>query len=476
MSVESMEALWISHYDPGVPRHCTYPDDPLPVILGKNIEKWAHLPATYFYGKTLTYRELWDKIMRFAEALARLGVEKETKVGIMLPNCPQFFIAYYATLWLGAVVVNTNPMYVERELEHQWNDGDVEVAVVLDHLYPKVAAVLDKTPVKKVIVTSLKEALPFPLSLLYPLKAKKQKLFMKVPYSDKILSFKDLIKSNPPTDRPCPATLDDLAVLQYTGGTTGVAKGAMLTHKNILANVIQMNAWFPDARVGAERTVGLLPLFHVMGMTVCMNYVLYTGGCACLIPKFEINDLLRTLNKFKPTLFPGVPTLYVAILNHPDIKRFDLSSVRFCVTGSAPMPVEVMKKFEELTGSIIIEGYGLSEASPITHVNPIHGLRKPGSVGIPVPDTYAKIVDIETGERELPPGEPGELVIKGPQVMKGYWKKPEETKQTLRNGWLHTGDIAIMDSDGYTFIVDRKKDMIIAGGYNIYPREIDEVL
>lgn len=476
MSVESMEALWIAHYDKGVPRNATYPEEPLPIILGKNSEKWGHLPATYFYGKTLTYRELWDKIMRFAEALARLGVEKETKVGIMLPNCPQFFIAYYATLWLGAVVVNTNPMYVEREIEHQWNDGDVEYAIVLDHLYPKVATVLGKTRVKKVIVTGLKEALPFPLSILYPLKAKKQKLFTKVPYGENILNFTDLINRTPPTERSCGATLEDLAVLQYTGGTTGVAKGAMLTHKNILANVVQINTWFPDIRLTEERVVGLLPLFHVFGMTVCMNHALYTGSYVCLIPRFEINDLLRLLNKFKPTLFPGVPTLYVAILNHPKIHNFDLSSVRFCITGSAPMPVEVMKKFEEMTGSIIVEGFGLSEASPVTHCNPIHGIRKPGSVGLPMPDTYAKIVDIETGERELPPGEAGELVVKGPQVMKGYWKKPEETKQALRNGWLYTGDIAMMDSDGYTFIVDRKKDMIIAGGYNIYPREIDEVL
>ncbi len=476
MSLDSIESLWIGHYDKGVPRHTNYPEETLPVILSKNVKKWSYLPATYFYGATLTYGDLWNQIMRFAEALSRLGVGKDTKVAIMLPNCPQVIISYYAILWLGGVVVNTNPMYVEREIEHQWNNGDVEIAIVLDHLFPKVKDALPKTGVKKVIVTSLKEALPFHLAMLYPLKAKKQKLFTKVPYSESILNFSKLIKNTPPTEKPCPATLDDVAVLQYTGGTTGVPKGAMLTHKNILANVVQITSWFPDLRWGQERIVGLLPLFHVFGMTTCMNWALYTGTQIILIPRFEINDLLKVMNKTKPTLFPGVPTLYVAIVNHPEIHKFDLSSVRFCITGSAPMPVDVMKRFEEMTGSIIVEGFGLSETSPVALCNPIHGLRKPGSVGVPVSDTYVKIVDLETGERELPPGEAGELIIKGPQVMKGYWKKPEETKNALRDGWLYTGDIAMMDQDGYIFIVDRKKDMIIAGGYNIYPREIDEVL
>ncbi len=473
----SMEEVWLRHYDREVPRHIEYPDDPLPVILKRNLAKWSHRPAIEFYGATLSYGELWRKIMRFAEVLRRKGIRKGDRVAIMLPNCPQNIIAHYAILWLGAVVVNTNPMYVEREIEHQWKDAGVKGAVVLDHLFPKVRAVLDSTGVEFVIVTSLKDALPFPLSFLYPLKARKQKLFTNVPYdNNRIFSYSFLLNSTPPTEEDCPAAIDDIALLQYTGGTTGVAKGVMLTHRNILANVAQITAWFSDLEWGKERIVGVLPLFHVFGMTTCMNWTLYTGSCVLLIPRFEINEFLKLLHKFRPTLFPGVPTIYVAIVNNPDIKKFDLSSIKFCITGSAPMPVEILRKFEELTGSVIVEGFGLTESSPVTHCNPLQGVRKVGSIGIPVPDTECKIMDLETGTRELGVGEVGELVIRGPQVMRGYWNRPEETQQTLRDGWLYTGDIARMDEDGYTYIVDRKKDMIIAGGYNIYPREIDEVL
>ncbi|SFM90056.1 long-chain-fatty-acid--CoA ligase [Thermodesulforhabdus norvegica] len=474
--MSALEELWLKHYDEGVPRHAAYPEEPLPSILHRNVQKWAHKPITNFYGAVLTYGDLWRQISRMAEALSRLGVKKGDRVAIMLPNCPQYVVSYYATLWLGAVVVNTNPMYVEREIEHQWSDAGVKVAVVLDHLFPRVEKVYSKIGVEYVIVTSFRDALPRHLALLYPLKARKQKLFTAVPYSDRVLPYGKLLKSNPPTEVQCPATLDDIALLQYTGGTTGISKGVILTHRNIMANVVQITKWFPDLEWARERIVCILPFFHVFGMTACMNWALYTGSYMLLIPRFEINEFLKLLHKFRPTIFPGVPTIYVAIVNHPDIKKFDLSSVKFCITGSAPMPVEVINRFEKMTGSIIVEGFGLTESSPVTHCNPLHGLRKPGSVGIPVSDTECKIVDIETGERELPIGEEGELVVRGPQVMKGYWNKPEETAQALRNGWLYTGDIAKMDEDGYTYIVDRKKDMIIAGGYNIYPREIDEVL
>ena len=472
----TMESAWLQHYDKDVPRHLDYPGEPLPLILKKNLARWAHRPATQFYGATLSYGELWRKITRFAEVLRKLGIQKGDRFAIMLPNCPQNIIAHYATLWLGGIVVNTNPMYVEREIEHQWQDAGVKGAIVLDHLFPKVQPILEKTGVEFLIVTSLKDALPFPLSILYPLKAKKQKLFTNVPYNDHILSYNHLLKSTPPTEVECPVSLDDIALLQYTGGTTGVAKGVMLTHRNILANVVQISAWFSDLEWGKERIVGILPLFHVFGMTTCMNWPLYTGSCVLLIPRFEVNEFLKLIHKFKPTLFPGVPTIYVAVVNHPNIEKFDLSSVKFCITGSAPMPVEILKKFEKLTGSTIVEGFGLTESSPVTHCNPLKGLRKIGSIGIPVPDTDCKIMDLETGTKELPPGEVGELVVRGPQVMLGYWNRKEETEQTLKDGWLYTGDIARTDEDGYAYIVDRKKDMIIAGGYNIYPREIDEVL
>ncbi|SMC19584.1 long-chain acyl-CoA synthetase [Desulfacinum hydrothermale DSM 13146] len=472
-----MDRLWYRHYNPKVPHQLDYPDKPLPVLLEQTVAKYPRNVATYFMGATLTYKALWDQIQRMATALRDLGVQKGDRVGIMLPNCPQTIVAYYATLQVGAVAVMTNPMYVEREMEHQWNDAGVQVVFTLDHLYPKVDRAAAATRVQKIVATSLRECLPFPLKWLYPLKARKDKLFTAVPYDDRrVFSFTRLLRQSAPSTTPCPATLEDLALLQYTGGTTGVSKGVMLSHANILANVIQICGWNPELQWGKEKVVGILPFFHVFGMTVAMNQPLYTGATIILLPRFEIDSLLKTLHKTKPTLFPGVPTIYVAIVNHPKIKEFDLSSIRFCITGSAPMPLEILKKFEEITGGLIIEGYGLSEASPVTHVNPIGALRKPGSIGVPVPDTDCRIISLEDGVSQVPVGEVGELAVKGPQVMKGYWNMPEETAQTLRDGWLYTGDIAKMDEDGFVYIVDRKKDMIIAGGYNIYPREVDEVL
>lgn len=471
-----MENIWYKNYDRRVPHSLDYPEKCLPLVLEANAKKYAHNTATEFIGAKLTYQEIWRQIQSLAKALALMEVKAGTKVAIMLPNCPQAVIAYYAVLWLGGVVVMTNPMYVEREMEYQWRDSGAEILVVLDHLYPRVEKVLDKTGIRNVLVTSLKEYLPWHLKILYPLKAWKQKLFTAIPYGGKILNFSSLIKGTAPDPPPCPVALDDLALLQYTGGTTGTSKGVMLTHRNILFNVVQTAAWFPDFHFGSERMIAVLPFFHVLGMTVTLNLTLYIGGTIILVPRFEINDFLKTLHKTRPTLFPAVPTIFVGIVNHPDIGSFDLSSIRFCITGSAPMPVEILRKFEDLTGSIIIEGYGLTESSPVTHCNPIEGIRKVGSIGLPVSDTFCKIVDLEMGVDELPLGEEGELIVRGPQVMLGYWNMREETSVALRDGWLYTGDIAKMDQDGYVFIVDRKKDMILAGGYNVYPREIDEVL
>ncbi|MGA7876283.1 MAG: long-chain fatty acid--CoA ligase [Desulfoferrobacter sp.] len=471
-----MDPIWYKSYDSDVPKSLEYPQEPLPILLKKNSEKYSNNTATEFFGAKLTYSSLWKQIQSFANALSQMGVEPGSKVAIMLPNCPQAVISFYAVLWLGGVVVMTNPLYVEREMKHQWVDSEAKFLVVLDHLYPKVSKVLPKTGIKKVIATSIKDYLPFPKNWLYRLKTLKDKLFTAVPYGENVFNFTRLIESTSPTPPSCPANLDDLALLQYTGGTTGVAKGVMLSHGNILANVAQIAGWFPELNWGKERFISILPFFHVFGMTVAMNFPLYTGSTVTLVPKFDVDDFVETLQKTKPTLFPGVPTIFVAIVNHKDISSFDLSSIRFCITGSAPMPLEVLKKFEELTGSIIIEGYGLTESSPVTHCNPIKGTRKAGSIGVPLPDTEFKIVDLEMGVEEQPVGQEGELVVRGPQVMQGYWKMPQETDSTLRDGWLYTGDIATMDEQGYTFIVDRKKDMIIAGGYNIYPREVDEVL
>lgn len=472
----NMDRVWFRSYDPRVPHSVEYPDECLPVLVDRIAAKQPQNTATEFYGARLTYAEFWEHVKRFAHALNSLGVGRNTRVAIMLPNCPQAVIAYYAILWLGAAVVMTNPLYVERELEHQWGDAEAEVAVVLDHLFPKVEKVIPQTKVRTVIVTSMREYFPLHFKWLYPIRAWQKKLFTAVPYDGSILNFTKLIRSSPPWNRPFAASLDDVAMLQYTGGTTGVIKGVVLSHRNILANVAQLAAWFPDIRWGGERFLALLPFFHVFGMTVSMNLPLFAGCTLILLPRFEVKELIRTVQKGKPTVFPGVPSIYTAIVNHPEIRNFDVSSIRFCVTGSAPMPLEVLRNFESLTGSVIVEGFGLTEASPVTHANPIVGVRKPGSIGLALPNTDCRIVDLETGERVLPAGEIGELTVKGPQVMQSYWKMEGETAFALRDGWLYTGDIAKMDENGYVFIVDRKKDLIISKGYNIYPREIDEVL
>ncbi len=470
------EHVWFANYDAQVPRTIEIPETTLPLLLKSNAERYAATTATEFFGAKITYGDLWLQIMSFSDSLRRMGVQQGARVAVMLPNCPQTVIAFYAILWLGGVVVMTNPMYVEREMEHHWKDSEAEVLVVLDHLYPRVEKVLPLTSIRKVIVTSVKDYLPFPLKYLYPIKAWKQKLFTAVPYSDTTFKFLEMVRQGPRDGAPCPVRPDDLALLQYTGGTTGLAKGVMLTHRNILANVLQLAAWFTTLRYGQERFLSILPFFHVFGMTVCLNLPLYSGSTMILVPRFEIDQFLQVLHKSKPTLFPGVPTLFIAIVNHPKIQSFDLSSIRYCITGSAPMPVEVLRKFEELTGSVIIEGFGLTESSPVTHANPLQGKRKIGSIGIPLPSTEARVVPLDLGTGEMQPGEPGELIVKGPQVMKGYWNMEQETASALRDGWLYTGDIATVDEEGYTFIVDRKKDMIIAGGYNVYPREIEEVL
>lgn len=471
-----MDRPWYAKYDSGVPYSAEYPKQCLPLLLENLAKTFSQNTATEFFGAKLTYQELWKHIQCLATAFSGMGMKPGTKVAIMLPNCPQAIIAYYAVLWLGGIVVMTNPMYVDREMEHQWKDSEAEWLVVLDHLYPKAEKVLPRTNIRKTVVTSIREYMPFLFKWLYPLKAWKQKLFTAVPYGENILNFSQIIDRYPPSPPPCPVTLDDLALLQYTGGTTGVSKGVMLSHRNIQANVVQIASWIPEIGKGKERLLSILPFFHVFGMTVCMNFPLYTASTLILVPRFEINEFLKTIQKSKPTIFPGVPTIYIAIVNHPDVKSYNLSSIRFCITGSAPMPVEVIEKFEAITGGVILEGYGLSESSPVTHVNPIKGIRKPGSIGLPLPDTDYRIVDLETGTLEMPVGQEGELVVRGPQVMQGYWKMPDETANTLRDGWLYTGDIATRDEDSYVFIVDRKKDLIIAGGYNIYPREIDEVL
>jgi long-chain acyl-CoA synthetase len=467
---------WIASYPPETAPSLEYPRVPLTHFLEQAAAEFPDHPALYFMGRRITYRELLAMSYQFANALIKRGVKKGDRVAVMLPNSPQAVIGYYGSLMAGATVVMTNPLYTERELIHQLNDSGAETIITLDLLYSRVAAVKASTPLKRLMITSVGDFLPFFKKMLYPLVQKKQGHHPQITYGGDVEPFLSVLKEsaiNPVTPEVDPEK--DIALLQYTGGTTGLAKGVMLTHRNLVANALQCQAVMYKFVRGRERILAALPLFHVYGMTTVMNKGISIAAEIILVPKFNVKQILKLIDKTKPTLFPGAPTMYIGLINHPDLPKYDLSSISACVSGSAPLPVEVQRRFEELTGGRLVEGYGLTEASPVTHSNPIWGKRISGSIGLPWPDTDCRIVDPSTGE-ELPQGEIGELAVKGPQVMLGYWNRPEETAAVLRDGWLLTGDMGYMDADGYFYVVDRKKDMIIAGGYNIYPREVEEVL
>ncbi len=475
-----MEKPWLKFYDEGVPATIDYPRTVMPQVLADTAKKHPDRTATIFKGARLTYRELNELVDRFAAGLQQLGVKKGDRVAIHLPNCPQFPISYYAILQVGGIVVPCNPMYVAREMEHQLNDSGAEVIITLSAFYPLIKQIRDRTNLRHVIVAKIKTYFPGLLKLLFTLlMEKKEGHAVDISGDANTYWFQDVLAKAPAKPTPVDLDWEDTAVLMYTGGTTGISKGAELTHQNILVNAMQCKHWLktPEA---SEIILTTLPLFHSYGMTTCMNHGVLTATTMILVPNpRDLKDVLETINKYHPTIYPGVPAMYVAINNAPGVLagKYDVSSIKVCVSGAAGLPVEVQKKFEEITGGKLVEGYGLSEASPVTHANPMYGENRVGTIGIPWPDTDAKIVDLETGTKELPPGGVGELVIKGPQVMKGYWNMPEETANALREGWLYTGDIAKMDEDGYFQIVDRKKDMILgAGGFNIYPREIEDVL
>jgi len=471
-----MNRPWYKFYDEGVPHHIDYPEVPLPTLVEEKAREYSRNVAIHFMKTDITYDEFQKSIDRLATALYDIGIRKGDRISLMLPNSPQFMIAFYAALKLGAIIVQTNPLYMPYELEHILNDSGAETIITLAILRPKVEAVWGKTPLKRVIYTSLAEYMPKLLGFGYKLRMKIKGLPTGIPKGDNIYAFQDLLSYpiNPPTVDINPK--EDVALFQYTGGTTGFPKAAMLTHYNLVVNAYQTIHWFPHLEWGKEVILAVLPFFHVYGMTVAMNFSTLTGSKIILVPRFNVRQVVKLIEKHRVTLFPGAPKIYIEVINMPGVEKYDLSSIKACISGSAPLPVKVKEEFERLTGAKLVEGYGLSEASPVTHANPIMGLNKAGSIGIPFPDTDAKIVDPEDGETEMPVGEAGELIIKGPQVMKGYWNRPEETAKTLRNGWLYTGDIAKMDEDGYFYIVDRKKDMIIVSGYNVYPREVEEVL
>lgn len=468
---------WHRHWPEDVPKSIAYPDIPLQGLLRESARKWPDTPATMFYGATLTYAELDRQADRFAAGLRRVGVRPGDRVSILMPNCPQFLIAFFGILRAGGIVVQTNLLYTPRELEEQYQDAGVTAVVCVDLFLHNVEAVRRTTAVEHVVVSDIKEYLPGVLALLYPLKKRKDHGKLRVPKEPWVHRFPDLLRGEaPPQAHDAADGLDDVAVLQYTGGTTGNPKGAMLTHRNLVVNAHQAHAWTAGGRPG-DRILAALPFFHVYGLTITILGAMVGGLTMVIHPNpREIGAILKLIDRARPALFPGVPTMYVAIVSHPAVSKYDLKSIRACVSGAAPLPAEVKRKFEGLTGGHLVEGYGLTEASPLTHANPLSGLVKE-CIGIPVSDTDAKIVDPETGARDLGVGEAGELAIRGPQVMKGYWNRPDETAQQMtRDGWLLTGDIATMDDDGYFSIVDRKKDLIIASGFNVYPREVEEVL
>ncbi|MBN1661456.1 MAG: long-chain fatty acid--CoA ligase [Anaerolineae bacterium] len=486
-----MEKPWLKEYDQGVPTTIDYPAVPIHQFLIDSAQKYPDRPALV-YGNvveplgnrlmdaSMSYRRLLELSKRFAAALQGLGVKKGDRVAVHLPNCPQFPIAYYGASMAGAIIVPTNPVYVPREIRHQFKDSGAKVAVTLSLTYPAVKQVRAETDLEHVIVTNVKEYFPGLLKFLFTVaKEKKEGHFQDISGDAHTYWFQDLLAQAPAEPRSVEVTPEDTGVLMYTGGTTGVSKGAQLTHSNLVANALQVRWWMYDSREGQEVTMTALPLYHSYAMTVCMNQTVYLAGTMILIPNPRVMDhVLKSVDKHQPTLFPGVPAMYVAVNNHPDTPKYNMASIRACVSGAAGLPPEVQQSFEQLTGAKLVEGYGLSEATPVTHVNPIYGKRKEGSwIGVPIADTESTIRDLETGEEDMPAGEIGELCIRGPQVMKGYWNMPTETANSLRGGWLHTGDIARMDADGFFQIVDRKKDMILgAGGFNIYPREIEDVL
>jgi len=427
--------------------------------VAETVETFPDQPAMHFYGHAISYRTFYAHVERLAAYLHDKGIGKGDRVGIMLPNCPQYVTAFYACMRLGAIVVQVNPLYTPHEVEYTLRDSGTKALVVLDRIYQAVGQHPLLGALQAVVVASLGPA---------PEEG----------FVGPGVAYQAALQHQLPSVPPAEIDAEhDVAVLQYTGGTTGRSKGAMLTHRNLVANVWQSIEMIGREQISEQdKILTAIPLFHVYGMTLAMNFALVVGASMVLLPRYETEEVLQTIQAYRPRFFPGVPTMYVAIVAHPDAEQYGVDCIEFCNSGSAPLPVEVMKRFEARTGARIMEGYGLSEAAPVTHGNPVVGERRAGSIGFVLPGTEAKVVDVATGLDVLEAGQTGELIVRGPQVMKGYWNLPEETAATLRDGWLYTGDIAKMDEDGYFYIVDRKKDMILASGYNVYPRDVEEVL
>jgi long-chain acyl-CoA synthetase len=470
---------WLESYDDAVSQTLDYPDEPLFYFLDDSARRFPNATCTIFKGAKISYQEMSELTDRLAAGLSSIGIKKGDRVGLFIPNTPQFVMAYFAILKIGGVVVATNPLYSAKEIEHQANDSGMEVMIVMSNFYQRVKDVQPKTRLRQLIVTNIKETLPPILKFLFTLTKEKKGGF-RVELQDGDIWMQDLIEKYKPSDLPDMSVKpDDVAVFQYSGGTTGTPKAAVALHRNLVANTIQIKAWFHIAEEGGEVVLMSIPLYHVYGMVAGMNLALAIGAAMVMVPDArDIKDGLDNLQKYKATLFPAVPTLYNAINNWPDVQagKYDLSSIKACISGSAPLMRETKERFEALTGGVLFEGYGLSEAPTATHCNPLLGENKIGSIGLPLPDVEARIISLDDEETVLTSGEIGELVIKGPQVFKGYYRMPTETQNAIRGEWLYTGDIARMDSQGYFFIVDRKKELIKPGGFQVWPREVEETI
>ena len=467
---------WLRVYPHEVGWDTPIPERPVHAMLEETVAKYGSRPAFDFLGKKWNWAGIGSLVNRMAAGLQKMGVKKGVKVGLFLPNSPYFLISYYAVLRAGGTVVNFNPLYPERELRQMIEDSETDYMVTVDlaMLYDKMHGMLHDTRLKKLILCSFTDILPFPKNILFPVVKRKE--MAKIRHPERVVWFHNIISND---GNPAPVKIDpaeDIAVLQYTGGTTGIPKGAMLTHANVTANTEQAFLWFSGNRPGQEKMLGVLPFFHVFAMTAVMNLSVRCAFEIIALPRFDLEETLKLITKKRPQYFPAVPAIYSAINNHPRLKNFDLTSLRYCISGGAPLPVEVKKSFESNTGCIVVEGYGLTESSPVVCVNPLSGENKPGSIGLPMPGTIVEIIDPADKTTPVALGERGELCVRGPQVMRGYWNKPDETAAVLKDGRLYTGDVAVMDRDGYFYIVDRIKDMIITNGYNVYPRNVEEAI
>ncbi len=467
---------WEATYPEGIDWHADIPVAPVTAILDNAVEAWPDNTCLEFLGKRYSYAEVGELVARAAKGFQALGVGKGVRVGLFLPNSPYFVICFYAILKAGGTVVNFNPLYAEREVARQIADSGTRIMVTLqvNATYPKLAGLFDDTGLEKIVVCPMGSILPLVARALFTLFRRKE--IAEIPDDDRHIDFDDLTDNKGDGEAVEIAPETDIAVLQYTGGTTGLPKGAMLTHANIYANTVQTRMWSLNARPGKEKFLGVLPLFHVFGMTGVMNVGLMLGAEIMLLPRFKLTQVLNIIDKQKPTVFLGVPTIYAGINAFSELGKYDLSSLRDCISGGAPLPVEVKLKFEKLTGCTLVEGYGLSEAAPVCTINPFVGVNKAGSIGMPVPATIVEITSLDDPDILLPTGQRGEICVRGPQVMAGYWNQPEENEATFHGGRLHTGDVGYIDEDGYIFLIDRIKDLILCSGFNVYPRMVEEAI